>query len=139
MIATIREQGEINAGVRAADSGCENPGCGRKIYIGLTAPSARTRATIAGGKGAGASGGNYSCPRLRMGRLSSRLRLLLTRKGVETVKDAINGALDIIAEGISDDAKHRTYIRDITVQECGLIQSEAKDETAQTVYEILPL
>ena len=36
-------------------------------------------------------------------------------KGVENVQDAINGAMDILAEGISDDAKYRTYIRNITM------------------------
>ena len=36
-------------------------------------------------------------------------------KGVESVQDAINGAMDILAEGISDDAKYRTYIRNILI------------------------
>lgn len=56
-------------------------------------------------------------------------------KGVETAADALSGAKDILAERISDNAQYRTYIRDLTMKE-GVLQSEAKDETAQTVYEM---
>ena len=55
-------------------------------------------------------------------------------KGVNNAKEAIEGAMDIIAEEISDDADHRTYIRDITVKQ-GNIISEAKDDKAESVYE----
>lgn len=55
-------------------------------------------------------------------------------KEVPTVEDAINGALDIIAENIADEAEYRTYIRDITVKE-GKIVSAAKDPEASSVYE----
>ena len=55
-------------------------------------------------------------------------------KGVENVADAIQGAKDIIAEGISDEADYRTVIRDMTEKKGSLI-SKAKDEEAETVYE----
>ena len=44
------------------------------------------------------------------------------------------GALDIIAEQISDVADYRTYIRDITFKE-GKIVVAAKDAEAESVYE----
>ena len=56
-------------------------------------------------------------------------------KGVETIKDAIDGAKDIIAENVSDEAEYRTYIRRATENE-GLIVSAAKDENTQSVYEM---
>ncbi len=56
-------------------------------------------------------------------------------KEVKDVKEALQGAADIIAESISDEADHRIFIRDITTQE-GMITSAAKDETAQSVYEM---
>lgn len=56
-------------------------------------------------------------------------------KEVPTVEDAINGALDIIAENIADEAEYRTYIRDITVKE-GKIITSAKDSEASSVYEM---
>ena len=54
---------------------------------------------------------------------------------VKSVKDAIDGAKDIIAERISDVADYRTYIRDITMKE-GTLVTAAKDEKAESVYEM---
>ena len=56
-------------------------------------------------------------------------------KGVETVQDAINGAKDIIAEDISDDAEFRVAIRNMTFEK-GVISSSAKDTEAKTPYEM---
>lgn len=56
-------------------------------------------------------------------------------KEVHSVQEAIAGAKDIIAEQISDEAAHRIYIRNITMEE-GKIISTAKDEKAQSVYEM---
>ena len=54
---------------------------------------------------------------------------------VKTVQEAIQGAKDIIAEAISDNADYRSYIREATVEE-GVITSTAKDEKAASVYEM---
>ncbi len=56
-------------------------------------------------------------------------------KGVNTTEEAISGALDIIAEMISDDAKVIELIRDMT-REQGVIASEAVDKGARSVYEM---
>ena len=56
-------------------------------------------------------------------------------KAVKTVEDALQGAKDIIAEMISDEADYRIYIRNITMQE-GKLVSAAKDEKAESVYEM---
>lgn len=56
-------------------------------------------------------------------------------KGVASVSEALQGAKDIIAESISDEADHRLYIRNITTEE-GVITSTAKDEKAESVYEM---
>ncbi len=56
------------------------------------------------------------------------------KKGVETIEDAIQGAIDIIAEMISDVADYRTWIREFTVN-TGVLRSEAKDIEAKTNYE----
>jgi len=60
---------------------------------------------------------------------------LSEEKEVNTVEEAIAGALDIIAENVSDEAEYRTYIRDITVKE-GKIVTTAKDAEAKSVYEM---
>lgn len=55
-------------------------------------------------------------------------------KGVESPEAAIQGAMDILAERISDQPVFRTWIRNITMNK-GLLQSGAKDEKAKSVYE----
>lgn len=54
-------------------------------------------------------------------------------KSVETVQDALQGAMDIIAEDVSDNADLRKYIRQLFSQ-IGKISSKATDEQAETVY-----
>ena len=44
---------------------------------------------------------------------------------METVEDALNGAKDILAETISDEADYRIYIRDLTMKK-GSVASAAK-------------
>ena len=56
-------------------------------------------------------------------------------KQVKTAEEALQGAKDILAESISDDAEHRMYIRNATMEE-GVIASSAKDEKAESVYEM---
>ncbi|MBN7773005.1 Tex family protein [Clostridium aminobutyricum] len=56
-------------------------------------------------------------------------------KGVETVEEAIQGAMDIIAEKIADDPELTALVREKT-QKAGLISTEAADEEEKTVYEM---
>lgn len=95
----------------------------------------RTRATIAKEKGLE---GLANIIYLQMANQSidkEAEAYLSEEKEVCSVEDAIAGALDIIAENISDDAEYRTYIRDITVRE-GKLVTTAKDTEAKSVYEM---
>lgn len=56
-------------------------------------------------------------------------------KGVGTAEDAVQGAMDIIAEAIADDAKIRSWVRRFTFEQ-GIIQTEAKDAEQESVYEM---
>ncbi|MTI53450.1 Tex family protein [Geosporobacter ferrireducens] len=56
-------------------------------------------------------------------------------KEVHTIEDALQGAMDIIAEMISDDADYRKKIRRLTFEK-GTLQSTAVKETEQSVYEM---
>lgn len=56
-------------------------------------------------------------------------------KEVNSVEDAIQGAVDIVAEQVSDDAKTRAWVRRYTFDN-GLVVTEAKDATADSVYEM---
>ena len=56
-------------------------------------------------------------------------------KGVDSVKTAIAGAKDILAERIAEDAGYRTWVREITMNE-GRIASEVRgEEDPESVYE----
>ncbi|MCM1540225.1 MAG: RNA-binding transcriptional accessory protein [Blautia sp.] len=56
-------------------------------------------------------------------------------KQVKNAAEALQGAKDIIAESISDEADYRIYIRELTMEE-GIITSAAKDEKTESVYEM---
>lgn len=55
-------------------------------------------------------------------------------KGVDTAEAAVQGALDILAENIADDANIRKWVRRYTLDH-GMLISEAKDAEAESVYE----
>ena len=56
-------------------------------------------------------------------------------KGVASAEEALQGAMDIVAEAIADEADYRTYIREKTMKK-GTLTSTAKDEKAESVYEM---
>ncbi|HPX00252.1 MAG TPA: Tex family protein [Sedimentibacter sp.] len=56
-------------------------------------------------------------------------------KGVNSVKEAYEGACDIIAEIVSDNADYRKHIREVYVNDA-VLMSEAADEEEKTVYEM---
>ena len=55
--------------------------------------------------------------------------------GAADVSEALQGAKDILAERISDEADHRIFIRNLTFDE-GKLTSTARDEKAASVYEM---
>lgn len=55
-------------------------------------------------------------------------------KGVATAEEALQGAMDIVAEELSDTAEIRAYIRKLTTEKGMLISSGKSDET--TVYDM---
>ena len=97
-------------------------------------PKRRTRAMIAREKGLESLANVILLQNLKEPVEKAAEAYISVEKGVESVQDAINGAMDILAEGISDDAKYRTYIRNITMNK-GLLQSTAKDGEQKSVYE----
>ena len=98
-------------------------------------PKRRTRAIIAKEKGLeGLS--NLILLQMTDKSLEEEAKAYISEeKEVNSAQEAIDGAKDIIAEMISDDADYRTYIRNTTFKE-GVINSVAKDEEAKTVYEM---
>ncbi|MWC31351.1 Tex-like N-terminal domain-containing protein [Paenibacillus sp. MMS18-CY102] len=62
-------------------------------------------------------------------------RYINSEKGVASAEEALQGAMDILAENIADDAATRAWVRKFT-QDQGLLRTEAKDAKAETVYEM---
>ena len=98
-------------------------------------PKRRTRAMIAKEKGLEPLADLISMQMVKEPLLQAASAYISQEKGVETAEDAIQGAKDILAERISDNAEYRTYIRNATMNK-GVVQSSAKDEKAQSVYEM---
>ena len=95
----------------------------------------RTRATIAKEKGLTGLANIIWLQMVNHPVEEEAKQYLNEEKEVNTIEEAIQGAKDILAETISDDAKYRTWIRSITWKE-GMLTSEAKDKEAESVYEM---
>ncbi|WP_105619085.1 Tex family protein [Vallitalea okinawensis] len=98
-------------------------------------PKRRTRATIAKEKGLEPLATLIILQKFTGDLTEEAAKYIDAEKGVETAEDAIDGAKDIIAEMISDEADYRKYIRNITFNK-GSIETKAKDEKEQSVYEM---
>ena len=99
-------------------------------------PKRRTRAMIAVEKGLESFANDIFEEKLEKDATDEAKKYLSDKEGleVETEADAIAGAMDIIAEKISDDAGFRNKIREMSFKQ-GILMSAAKDETSESVYE----
>lgn len=98
-------------------------------------PKRRTRATIAKEKGLEPLADLILLQMINTPLLEEAARYISEENGVSSPEEAIDGAKDILAERISDNAEFRTYIRNATFSQ-GSLQSSAKDEEAESVYEM---
>ena len=98
-------------------------------------PKRRTRATIAKEKGLEPLADLIMLQMIKTPLTEVGIEYVSEENGVSSPEEAINGAKDILAERISDNAEYRTYIRNATINQ-GSLQSAAKDEEAESVYEM---
>ena len=98
-------------------------------------PKRKTRASVAKEKGLEPLAQLIMAQETTADILEEARSYLSEEKEVKTAEEALQGAKDILAEAISDEADYRSYIRRITMEEGKLI-STAKDEKAQSVYEM---
>ena len=133
VISSIEEQGKLTEELKAAIEAAQTQVAVDDLYRPYR-PKRRTRATMAKEKGLEGLA-NIILLQMTTTPLETEAESYLSEeKGVATVQEAIAGAMDIIAESISDEADYRTWIRNKTLKE-GEITSEAKDEKEQSVYE----
>ena len=134
VLATIEEQGKLTEELKAQILAAETLVVVEDLYRPYR-PKRRTRAIIAREKGLEGLANIISLQMTDKPLEVEAESYLSAEKGVETVKDAIAGAMDIIAENISDEADYRIHIRKMTFDN-GRITSVAKDSEAKTVYEM---
>ena len=133
VIATIRDQEKLTPELEAQIRNAMTMVAVEDLYRPYR-PKRRTRAMIAKEKGLEPLADLILLQMAQEPLETAAAAYVSEEKGVETAKDALAGAMDILAERISDDARYRTYIRRAT-RDQGSLQSSAKDEKAQSVYE----
>lgn len=133
VLGSIEEQGKLTEELRAQIEAAQTQVAVDDLYRPYR-PKRRTRASMAKEKGLEGLANIILLQMTGRPLEEEALAYVSEEKGVATVKEAIAGAKDIIAEGISDTADYRTYIRNITMKE-GMISSEARDDTRESVYE----
>lgn len=134
VINAIEEQGKLTDELKAEIEEAKTLVAVEDLYRPYKQKK-RTRATMAKEKGLEPLASLILCQSADKALEDSAQDFISEEKGVLTPEDAILGALDIIAEWISDTADYRTYIRNLTWKE-GKIISCAKNEEEKSVYEM---
>ena len=134
VLASIEEQGKLTPELKAQIVAAETQVLVDDLYRPYR-PKRRTRATIAKEKGLEPLAVLISLQNSKEPLEKEAEKYVSEEKGVKNVQEAIDGAKDILAENISDEADYRKRIRDLTFKK-GTLVSAAKDEKAESVYEM---
>lgn len=134
VIATIRDQGKMTDALLKQIEEAQTQVVVDDLYRPYR-PKRRTRAMIAKEKGleklaAAVMAQNFGHPVEE-----EAADYVSEEKGVADVKEALEGASDILAESIADTAAYRMWIRQQFEKE-GRLVSEAKDDKEKSVYEM---
>ncbi len=134
VLSSIEEQGMLTEELRNKIQAAETMVVVEDLYRPYR-PKRKTRASVAKEKGLDGLAQIILAQETIRPLIEEAEQYVSEEKEVKNVKEALQGALDIIAESISDNADYRAYIREATFNE-GKITSQAKDEKAQSVYEM---
>ncbi len=133
VLSSIEEQGKLTEELKVRIEAAETLSLVDDLYRPYR-PKRRTRATIAKEKGLEGLA-NYILLQMCTEPIEKEAEKYISEeKEVGNVQEAIEGAKDIIAESISEEADYRIYIRNLTMKE-GNIVSSAKSEEEKSVYE----
>jgi len=134
VLSSIEEQGKLTKELKDKILAAETMVIVEDLYRPYR-PKRRTRAMIAKEKGLEPLAAIITLQKADKPVLEIAQQYVDAEKDVKNAKEAVEGAKDIIAESISDEAVYRSYIRKITIQK-GKVISAAKDEKAESVYEM---
>lgn len=96
-------------------------------------PKRKTRASVAREKGLEMLAVYIMLQNMSGKPYEEAVKYINEEKGVNSKEDAVQGALDIIAEDISDDAAMRKYLRELFERRAAVI-SKASDAEKESVY-----
>lgn len=134
VIATIRDQGKMTEALLKQIEEAQTQVVVDDLYRPYR-PKRRTRAMIAKGKGLEKLAVAVMAQNLGHPVEEEAADYVSEEKGVADVKEALEGASDILAESIADTAAYRMWIRQQFEKE-GRLVSEAKDDKEKSVYEM---
>ena len=127
ILRIIEDQDKLTAGLKQKILGCNDKNILEDMYLPFK-PRKSTRATIAKEKGLGPLADLiYLAQNITGTKKSIVSKYIDPKKGVPTYEDALTGALDIIAEIISNDELIRGLVRN-NVAKRGRISSKAKKD-----------
>ncbi|MGO5075576.1 Tex family protein [Clostridium sporogenes] len=134
VIRLIEEQGKLTEELKISIINCKTVTEVEDLYRPYR-PKRRTRATIAEGKGL-----KPLAETILEGNFKEDIKVYASQfeneeKEVKTIEDALQGAMDIISEVISDEAEYRKWIRNFVFNE-GVIETkgESKEPTPYEMY-----
>ena len=134
VIATIRDQGKMTDALLKQIEEAQTQVVVDDLYRPYR-PKRRTRAMIAKEKGLEKLAAAVMAQNLGHPVEEEAADYVSEEKGVTDVKEALEGASDILAESIADTAAYRMWIRQQFEKE-GRLVSEAKDDKEKSVYEM---
>ena len=134
VIASIEEQGKLTEELKSQILAAETLVVVEDLYRPYR-PKRRTRATIAKEKGLEPLAQIILAQETTTPLEETAAEYISEEKEVKSADEAIEGAKDIIAEQISDEADYRIYIRQATFEE-GKVITSAKNEKQESVYEM---
>ena len=134
VLSSIEEQGKLDEELKSRILAAETLVVVEDLYRPYR-PKRKTRASVAKEKGLDGLAKLILAQETERPLEEEAAAYVDEEKGVGSAQEALQGAKDIIAEMISDEADYRIFIRNLTFEE-GKISSAAKDEKASSVYEM---
>ena len=134
VLSSIEEQGKLTEELKKAILAAQTLVVVEDLYRPYR-PKRRTRATIAKEKGLEPLANIILLQMTNKPPEEEAKPFISEEKGVADVQEAIAGAMDILAEAISDEADYRIHIRKMTAKS-GSVSSSAKKENEESVYEM---
>ena len=134
VLSSIEEQGKLTEELKKQILAAETMVVVDDLYRPYR-PKRKTRASVAKEKGLQGLADTILAQEITTAIEEEAEKYINEEKEVKTAAESIQGAKDIIAESISDEADYRSYIRNATIEE-GKIISTAKDSKQESVYEM---